>query len=151
MRCDLERFQRIDIQVLVNSTGELRPEPRDRAEQLLRADRAAQALELRPATGAHHLRDRPRQHGADPRQGIEALDALALEQHRHVLVQLRQSLGRAAVGAHAERVRLLLFEQLGRLAQPVRDLLVQQACPPGPARRRGVGDRQTRLQVIGPF
>jgi hypothetical protein len=82
---------------------------------------------------------------------VEAFDTLALEQHRHVLVQLRQSLGRAAVGCSSGTGRLLLLEQLGRLAQPVRDLLIQQACPPGPARCDSVDDRQARLQVTGPF
>ena len=32
MRRELERFQRIDVQMLVDPTGELRPEPRDRTD-----------------------------------------------------------------------------------------------------------------------
>jgi hypothetical protein len=127
MRRELERFQRIDVQMLVDPTGELRPEPRDRLEQLLGCDRTAQTLELGPAPGADHLRDRQSQHRSDARQRIKALDSLPLQKRCYIFVQRGDGLGRAAIGAYAKRIRLLLLKQLRHLAQPLCDLLVQPA------------------------
>ena len=79
MRRELERFQGIDVQMLVDPPGELWPEPGDRLEQLLGRDRATQPLQLGPASGAHHLRDRLGEDGSDPGQRIEALDSLPLQ------------------------------------------------------------------------
>jgi len=97
-----------------------------RLEQLFRRNRAAQAFELRPAAGADHLRDRLGQHRADLRQRIEAFDAFPLEQRRHLLAQPRDRLGRAPIGSQAKRLGSLLLEQLGHLAQSLRDLVVEQ-------------------------
>ena len=113
--------------MLVDPASKLRPEPRDRLEELFGRDRAAQALELGPAAGADHLRDRRGERRPDARQRIEAFDALALEQHRHILIQSRDRAGGPPVGGHPKRVCLLVLEQLGRLAQPLRDALIAEA------------------------
>ena len=66
--------------MLVEPTCEFGSEPRDRLEQLLRRNRAAQAFELRPAAGADHLRDRLGQHRADAWQSVETFNPLALQE-----------------------------------------------------------------------
>ena len=57
MGSGLEGLQGVDVQIVVDAPGELRPDPGDCLEQLDRVQRAAQPLQLRPATGAQDLMD----------------------------------------------------------------------------------------------
>jgi hypothetical protein len=112
------------VQGVVDLVGQNRSDPRDRAEHLLGLQGAAQALELHPATAVDHLADRRGDRSADPGQGDQALEPIAREHRGQVLLVGRRGLGGAPVGADPERVRALLLEQIGKLAQLVGDLLV---------------------------
>jgi hypothetical protein len=55
---DLQRFQRFDVEAVVNSARQLRADARYRAEEAFRIEFTAQSLELGPAARDQHFDER---------------------------------------------------------------------------------------------
>ncbi len=129
VRRDLELFERIDIQTVVNPAGKLWADARHRLEQGFRVDLAAQPLELSPAAGMRHFCDRRGERSPDPGQIGQAVDARARQPADDILVERHQGVGCPAVSSRAERIGALLLQQVGCFAQALGDPLVEPAHP----------------------
>ena len=102
----------------------LRTDTWHRLEQRQRIDVTAQPVELRPASGIEHLRDRPRETRAHAGKGLET-DAAALGiEVADAAREPFDTVGRLAIGADAKRVRLLRLEEIGGLAQRLGNALI---------------------------
>ena len=127
MRGHLEGLQGVDVQRVVDPARQRRAHAGHGPEEPLGVERAPQPLELRPAAGAQHLRDGGRDPRTDTGQRVEPLDAATLVVLPQVIRAGRHRVGRLAVSADPERVGSLLLEEVGGLAQALRDDLVRGA------------------------
>lgn len=123
MRGDLERFQRVDMEMLVDLRCEAGTNARKHLKEFLRLAFAAQAIELCPAAGLHHLVDGPGNAAPDVRQRDQALEPLLGEDRGGVFPKVADSVRRLAVGHRPEMIGALRFEQLARLLESLGDLV----------------------------
>jgi hypothetical protein len=79
---------------------------------------------LQPSPGAQHLLDGQGNGAPDGGKPVQPLGAFPLSQVRDLLLVRGHSPCRAAVRADAERVRVLLLEQIGDLQQFLGNRLV---------------------------
>ena len=77
MRRRFQRFQGFDVQRVENAPGELRADAGNGEKELLRLQRAAQPLELRPSPGGQHLGEGRGDRAADSGKRRQAVAALA--------------------------------------------------------------------------
>ncbi len=127
MRGHLEGLEGVHVQRLVDPPRQRRAHAGRGPEEPLGIERAPQPLELRPAPGAQHLRDGGRDPGTDAGQRVEGLDAAALVDLPQVIRMGRHRLGRLAIRANPEGVGSLLLQEVGGLAQALREDLVRRA------------------------
>jgi hypothetical protein len=116
VRDEFQRFERVDVQFLVDAFGEPVAESRHRREQLHGIRSAAQPFELRPAPGARHLEQCGGDATPDAGQSLESGNALSLDDRGQFLGQPEDRVGRPAVGRDPERIGALGVQQVGRLA-----------------------------------
>jgi len=135
MRGDLEGLECVDLRGFVKPAGERGPHAGNRPEEPLGVQAPAKALELAPASGPEHLADRGRDPRPDARRRVEARGPGVLVYLGEALLETRNGLGGFTVGADPERVRGLLLQQVGGLAEPVRDDLVRRGHGPAGAPR----------------
>ena len=119
-----QRFQIVQLQLVVDELRQLRPDARHYLKQLHRVERAAQALQPTPAPGRRDFVDRLGDALADAGQTEQAVQPLPLHQIAHVFLQMRHGVRRPAVGIDSEGIRALLFQQIGRLPQWLGDLAI---------------------------
>jgi hypothetical protein len=86
---------------------------------------SAEPVQLAPPAGPEHLDDRRRDAPPDVGQGDQSVDPLPIEDLLEIPRLVYDGVSCPPVGGHSERVRPLLGEEVGRLAEPVRDLLAQ--------------------------
>jgi len=132
-----ELFPAGDAQGRVQRAHALRTEPGDRQQLDQAARRVARELvDQREAAGAGDLGDLAGQVAADVREGGQVL--ARVQELVHGARQPAHAQRSSAVGAHAEGIRLLELEQVGRLLEDGGDLRVldgndRPPSPPAPA------------------
>jgi hypothetical protein len=121
---DLERFERIDVQLFVDAAREAGTEPGHRLQQLLGIRVAAQPREQRPAAGGEHLGHRGGDAETHVRDRIQPAHAFGFVDRARGARQARDRLRRAAVGADPIGARALRPEQARGFQQALGDLPV---------------------------
>jgi hypothetical protein len=131
---DFQRFQSIQVQLIMDAFGEPGTDTGHGPKQLHGVHRAPQPLELAPAARDQHLGNGSGNSPPDVRQSLEAGDAFFVEYRPHAVGEPCNFRRGVAIGVHAERVRTLRLQQLRGLPQQVGDLRVLS----GPRRARVV-------------
>ena len=116
--------------VVEDAPRELRADAGNGEKELLRLERAAQPLQLRPASGGQHLRQRRRDRAADPGKRGQAVAALLREDGVERPIEALDHARRALVGRDAKTLGALLAQEIGIFAKISRE------------QRRWAGDRR---------
>jgi hypothetical protein len=117
VRGGFQALQRIHLQLVVDALREPWADARDRLEEPHGIEAAAQSLELTPAASPEHLADRRGDARADPRQLVQSLQPLLLEERTQVPRVGEDGVRGLPVCIDAEGVRALRLQELRRLAQ----------------------------------
>jgi hypothetical protein len=144
---DLERRQRLDVQLVVDAPRQHWTDAGNRPEQGDGIGPPAQALELAPASRPHQLVDDGRDPSADRGQGVEAGDAVTREDLAEVPRKAVDRVRRASKRADPEGARRLFLQQRRRFPQPLRhDAVALDVADLGgrPCRRRRPGASSPR-------
>jgi hypothetical protein len=114
---NLERFEGIHLQVIVDSFGEHRANPRHRLKQPLGSHSTAQTIKSRVATGASNLGNRGGKASTDERQLQQPFEPFAGQKITNVDIETLYGLRCPPIGVDAERVRALRRQQISSIKQ----------------------------------
>ena len=143
----LEPLERVHVQLVVDAPRKLQTQSRHGLEDLLGIGGAPQPLELRPAPGHEHLRDRRGDAQAHAGNAVEPSHPFGIEDGAHAAGVVREGIGGIAVSAHPIGAGTLVVEQSRGLPQPLGDLQVLLRNGDGrPRRPRGAGYRLAGAQ-----
>lgn len=132
----LEPFEAVDVQGVVNFFGEAGPHSGDGGEEFFRGDLSPEAFQETPPPRRDEFHDDSGDALADMGEGDETFGAVGVEKGPHIELLGRDLPGSFSVGADAEGIGSLPFEQVGGLAKPFGDHLVRTVsrshCPVRP-------------------
>ncbi len=120
----LKLFERVDVQLIVDSGGEAGPDPGNGLEKLLRLQGARDPVEQAPASRSDELGDGSADASANAGQFHQALDATDPNNLINWPGQLHHGLCRPAIGRDPIAILMLQFEDVGHLPQLVGNHLV---------------------------